>query len=163
MDTIMKLYLVQHAEALPKDVDPARPLSQRGRADAQQVADLLARAGLRVARVLHSGKKRAQQTAELLAVGALPGGKPEPTSGLNPNDPTDELAARASQWDDDTMVVGHLPYMARLASCLLTGDETSCLVAFTPGTVLCLEQAERGRWCLAWMIRPELSVASKLP
>ena len=63
----MRLYLVQHGEALPKQVDPERPLSERGRSDVARVADFLKGAGIRVTRVAHSGKTRARQTAELLA------------------------------------------------------------------------------------------------
>ena len=63
----MRLYLVQHAEALPADVDPARPLSANGRTDAERVATLLTGQVLGITRVLHSGKTRAEQTAGILA------------------------------------------------------------------------------------------------
>jgi phosphohistidine phosphatase len=52
-------------------------------------------------------------------------------------------------------LVGHLPFMARLASLLLTRDPKAEIVAFQPGTVLCLE-GEGGTWRVAWMLRPEL-------
>ena len=63
----MRLYLVQHGDALPEQVDPERPLSAEGRRDVEAVARLLASAGTRAVRVAHSGKLRAQQTAEVLA------------------------------------------------------------------------------------------------
>ena len=153
----MKLYLMQHGDALVKEVNPDRPLSDRGRADVQRITACLARADVRVARLLHSGKKRAQQTAELLAASILPAGRPEPSPGLNPNDPTDASADQAALWNEDTMLVGHLPHLARLASRLLGGEETSDVVAFTPGSVLCLQRAADGRWSVAWMVRPELA------
>ena len=34
----IKLYLVQHGEALPKEDDPARPLSEKGQADVRRLA-----------------------------------------------------------------------------------------------------------------------------
>ena len=34
----MKLYLVQHAAAMPKDENPERPLSPAGREDVQKIA-----------------------------------------------------------------------------------------------------------------------------
>ena len=40
---------------------------------------------------------------------------------------------------------------------LVTGDEHAEVVAFVPGTVLCLEPAG-DRWTVAWMVRPELVV-----
>ena len=35
----------------------------------------------------------------------------------------------------DTMLVGHLPFTARLAGRLVTGDEHAEVVTFVPGTV----------------------------
>src|SRR5688572_29245639 len=37
----MRLYLVQHGEAVPEQVDPQRPLSEAGRRDVQAMARLL--------------------------------------------------------------------------------------------------------------------------
>ena len=77
-------------------------------------------------------------------------------AGINPVDPTDHLVQAVGEWTDDTMVVGHLPFMGKLASRLVTGDEAASVVMFTPGTVVCLERGEQGSWSIAWMIRPEL-------
>ncbi len=49
----MKLYLVQHAEAVPAEDNPDRPLSDKGRTDVQRVASFLARS-VRVGRIIHS-------------------------------------------------------------------------------------------------------------
>ena len=62
----MRLYLVQHGDAVAKDVDPDRPLSDQGRADIQRLAEWLANQHVQVAQILHSGKRRAIETAELL-------------------------------------------------------------------------------------------------
>jgi phosphohistidine phosphatase len=154
----MKLLLVQHGDALPKEENPDRPLSPRGRSQVEHLAAFLGDSGLRVARVLHSGKLRAAQTAELLAASLLPDAKPEATAGLNPNDPTEQIATQAARWNDDVALVGHLPYMAKLAGRLLANNEDASTVAFVPGTAACLERTGAGRWSLAWMIRPELLV-----
>jgi phosphohistidine phosphatase len=47
----MNVYLVQHAEAMSKEVDPDRPLSERGRRDAEQVAAMAARMGVEVSQI----------------------------------------------------------------------------------------------------------------
>jgi phosphohistidine phosphatase len=154
----MNLYLVQHGDAVPKEVDAQRPLSAEGRAAIERVAGFLDKAGIRVGRILHSGKQRAAQTAELL-VAAVGGGPVERTSGIDPLDPTDPFAQTVSAWSEDTMVVGHLPFMGKLASRLLCGDEEIPSVAFRPGTVLCLQRADDGGWAVAWTIRPELLAA----
>ena len=54
------------------------------------------------------------------------------------------------------MLVGHLPFMGRLTSLLVSRVEEPDAVAFRPGSVVCLERGPEGTWTLAWMIRPEL-------
>ncbi len=152
----MKLYLVQHGEARARDVDPERPLTERGRADVERLAGFLARAGIRVTRVIHSGKRRAEQTATCLAGAVAPGLMAEAVDFLEPDG-----APSAHDWDaeggkGDLLVVGHLPYLGRLVSQRVIGDPAKPVVAFRPGSILCLELAEGEGWRVAWMIRPEL-------
>ncbi|MDJ0848388.1 MAG: histidine phosphatase family protein [Myxococcota bacterium] len=61
----MRVYLVQHGLAKSKDLDPARPLTDAGRDEAERVARAVAAAGVDPALILHSGKSRAEQTAEI--------------------------------------------------------------------------------------------------
>ncbi len=152
----MRLYLVQHGEALPKEVDSDRPLSDQGQQDAERLARFLAGRGVRVSRVSHSGKTRARQTAELLASTMAPGVKPDVRAGLAPNDPTDAFAETLAAWREDAMVVGHLPFMARLVTRLVTKSDNGRVVAYLPGSLVCLERDEDGAWAIAWMLRPEL-------
>jgi phosphohistidine phosphatase len=153
----MRLYLVQHGDAVPERLDPERPLSPAGRREVEAVAHLFASTGARVVRVAHSGKLRAQQTAELLATALAPGMVPDIMPGLNPNDPVEPVARTIADWTSDVMLVGHLPFMAKLVARLVAGDERKPVTAFVPGTVVCLEQAEAGDWVIAWMVRPELA------
>ncbi len=152
----MKLYLVQHGDAVAKELDPERPLSDQGRIDVQSVTRFLARAGIGVPVILHSGKKRAAQTAELLAGGVGQSPSPDKISGIDPLDPVAPFAQTVGEWTSDTMVVGHLPFLGKLASLLVTGNETPSVVAFQPASVACLERGQNDRWTLDWMIRPEL-------
>lgn len=152
----MRLYLVQHGEALPKEVDPDRPLGDAGRRDVQEVARFLAAAGIRVDGVAHSGKRRAEQTATLIAEALGANRLPEARSGLDPNDPVEVIATDVKAAEKDVMLVGHLPFMAKLATHLLAGREEPPAVGFVPGTVAALERTADGGFVLAWMIRPEL-------
>ncbi len=152
----MHLYLVQHGLALPKEADPDRPVSPEGRADIERLGDFVARAGVQVARTLHSGKTRAEQTAAILASGLMPGGKPQAHPGLAPADAVEPVANEIRHWDVDTLLVGHQPFMGRLASLLVTGSAQRELVSFEPGSLVCLERGEGSEWTLAWMIRPGL-------
>ena len=151
----MRLYLVQHGLALPKGVDSHRPLSKQGQDDVRRVAAFLARIELRVGAVVHSGKTRARQTAEILAA-AVSGGSLDTRGDLNANDPVEAVAKEAEGWTVDTILVGHLPFIARLTSRLVAGSEDQNVVEFQPGSVVCLERTGEGGWVIAWMIRPEL-------
>ena len=156
----MRLYLVQHGDAVPERLDPERSLSVAGRQEVEAVARLLAGAHARVAHVVHSGKLRAQQTAELLATALAPGTVPQAMAGLRPNDPVEPTVRTITDRTSDMMLVGHLPSMGKLVACLVAGDEHKPVAAFVPGTVVCLQQDEAGGWVIAWMVRPELALAS---
>ncbi len=152
----MKLYLVQHAEACAKDVNPERPLTDQGQADVERLAALMKRSGIQVERVIHSGKLRAQQTAEGLASSIAPGVYPEISGLMNPNDNPRAFDWQSESWDRDTLIVGHLPFMGGLVSHLLIDDVGHSLVAYQPGSIVCLEHRDDSRWQLNWMLRPEL-------
>ncbi len=154
----MRLYLVQHGEALATEVDPDRPLSDSGQRDVQRLAALLGRGVVGVARIVHSGKTRARQTAEILAAGLAGVTAAEAQAGLGPNDPVEPWMARAAGWDTSTMIVGHLPFMDRLVSGLLVGAPLASVVAFRPGSIVCLVNDGGGAWQIGWMLRPELLV-----
>ena len=107
-------------------------------------------------RVCHSDKLRAHQTAELFAAQISPGEPIEVVAGLNPNDPVEPVADRIKAWKEDVLLVGHLPFMGRLVACLVTGDSGRQIVAFKPGSIVCLERVEEGRWVVNCMLRPEM-------
>jgi len=152
----MRLFLIQHGEAVAKEVHPDRPLTDSGRDDVRLVGALLA--GVRISRIVNSGKVRARQTAEILASIIAPGITVEnATVGLAPNDSTDWLAEAVDNWTGDTMAVGHLPFMGRMVSRLVTGSAAGGIVDFKPGSVVCVERAESGAgWTVSWMVRPDL-------
>jgi phosphohistidine phosphatase len=152
----MKLYLVQHGKAVAKEENPERPLNDQGEQDIQRMAARLGDAGIEVTRVWHSGKQRAAQTAKLLAKKVLAGRKIEVLKGIGPDDPVAEFASDADVWHEDTLVVGHLPFMSRLVSLLTVGDAGHELVQFTPGSIVCLQREDAHHWVIAWMLRPEI-------
>lgn len=152
----MKLYLVQHGEARPKEVDPERPLTDQGREDVERLTAFLGRAGIQVARVIDSGKLRAAQTADLLAQTMAPLVELETHDNLQPNDDPAAIDWQQATGGRDTLVVGHLPFMARLVALLVAGDADRPVVAYQPGSIVCLESDADGGWVIDWMIRPEL-------
>src|SRR6266542_1028562 len=152
----MDLYLVQHGEAKQESEDPARPLTDRGRREVERVARAAARAGLRVARIFHSGKRRARETAEILGAAGLgpPHGMTE-LAGLGPmDDPA--IARRAlGELTEPALLVGHLPQLGRFASLLVVGDAEREIVAFRMGGIVCLG-SDDDCWRVKWMLTPEL-------
>lgn len=153
----MFLYLVQHGEAVPESENPDRPLTPTGRQDIEHIGAFLAQVGVRVPLIVHSGKRRAADTAAMLA--AAIGGEPtlSERTRLLPGDSTEWLAEQIGTWRDDTMVVGHQPFIGRLVSRLVLGKEAPALVDVTPGTVVCLSRrGATGAWFIAWLITPTL-------
>ena len=152
----MFLYLVQHGEAVTKEEDPERPLSSLGVVDVNRVAGFVAgNCGVVVGtKIHHSGKLRARQTAEIIASALkLPG--PEQGDNLNPMDDPAVWQSRLSECLNDQVLVGHLPYMSRLASLLLTGDPEIGVVKFRMGGIVAMKR-EEGLWSLQWMVVPEI-------
>lgn len=152
----MRLYLVQHGEAKAEVDDPARPLTDRGRTEVERVAALARKLEVRPAQMLHSGKLRAEQTARIIADVLELSEEPEAVSGLNPNDDVRSWAAKLAQQEEDLILVGHLPFMDRLASLLLCGDADRGIVQFRYGAIVCLERKEDGTWRLQWILAPDL-------
>jgi phosphohistidine phosphatase len=153
----MRLYLVQHAEAEPEEVNPDRPITSRGRADIERCALFASRGSMVSATALyHSGKTRARETAGVLAGHLKPERGTIESEGLLPNDDPAIWAGRLSQLHEDMMLVGHLPHLGRLASCLLCGDPARVVVEFTNACLLCMYRKDNGEWSVQWMIIPGL-------
>lgn len=151
----MHLYLLQHAHAEPKSVDPDRPLTPEGRADLDRLSERLAAAGVSVERVVHSGKTRAMQSAARMARRLLAHGEMDTSGLLEPDADPGAFIAWLGDLNEDILVVGHLPFVARLADRLLGVEGAASRVDFAPGCLLCLRRTGDG-WQLSWMLRPEL-------
>jgi len=150
------LYLVQHAKAVSKNQDPRRPLSEEGRAEARKVARFVAPLNLAVECLWHSGKTRAQQTADMYAEVFRVGDGPTARDGLAPNDNVALLRDELAVATDTTMIVGHMPFVSKLAALLLTGYESAPVVAFKNAGIVCLGRTEDNRWLIEWIVTPDL-------
>ncbi len=152
----MRLYLVRHGEAEREQVNPERPLTERGRREAEKVARFIKPLGLRVEAVWHSGKLRARQTAEILASAVASEKGALEHRGLAPMDPVEDVREEVLLEGEDLMVVGHMPFLGRLASSLLVGNEGRELVAFPEVALLCLEGSGEKDFSVAWMVTPQV-------
>jgi phosphohistidine phosphatase len=150
------LYVMQHGEATSEDENPERPLTPGGRAAVERVAARARAGGVRIDRCFHSGKLRAAQTAELLA--AAVGGALVQRDGLAPNDPVGPVAAWAREVGETVGLVGHLPFLDRLASLLVADDEGAGVVRFHMGGLVCLSAPASGKpYAVEWALTPELA------
>ncbi len=152
----MKLFLVQHAKAASKEVDPDRPLTEEGRRDIQKIAAFVRPLSLCVDFLWHSGKTRARQTSEILAEVVTVRNEMVAHDGLAPNDDVKTIKEKIDSAGQDIMIVGHLPFLSKLASLLLTGSESSSTVAFKQGGIVCLNHSDDNQWQITWMITPGL-------
>jgi phosphohistidine phosphatase len=152
----MALFLVQHGKSLTKEEDPEQGLSGEGTADTERVAAVAKGYGVRVSCIAHSGKKRARQTAEIFAAALSPEKGIQERGGLNPLDDVVQLAAALNS-KEDLMLVGHLPFMERLTSCLITGLVERLVFKFQNGGIVCLDMdPERPSWFIKWALMPKI-------
>lgn len=152
----MKLYCIRHghAEQLPNK-NGERPLTRQGIKEINRVAAYLAHQDIRAVHVMHSGKLRAQQSAIILAKAMLKDQLVKVCELLRLNHQTAPLIDRIQEWHDDTLLVGHMPFMSQLVSALILGNDYPDILCFQPATVVCLERFEN-RWILNWILCPDL-------
>jgi len=150
----MQLFLVQHGEAMTKDQDPNRPLTVEGRASVRRTAELASRLAIDVAEIRHSDKLRAIQTARELE--RTLGAPTKQVSGLDPNDDISGLRRELSWSKNNLLIVGHMPFLGRLAASLLCQDESSPVIHFQMAGIVKLDRLDGSRWILHWILPPEV-------
>ncbi|MCC5832414.1 MAG: phosphohistidine phosphatase SixA [Chlamydiales bacterium] len=151
----MKLYLVRHGDYLSSDIDSRQPLSQTGKEETASVARYLEECGVEIDEILHSVKARSKETAEILGKRLAPDVALNEREGLKPLDPVEPIIEEIKLYERDLMIVGHLPFMEKLLTSLLFGDEGPSPVAFTGSCVVCLE-GENSSWTISWIVSPAL-------
>ncbi|MBN2078790.1 MAG: phosphohistidine phosphatase SixA [Spirochaetes bacterium] len=150
----MALYLVQHGAAHPGESDPERTLTDQGRLDVSRIAEVARGYRVKVNAVMHSGKTRARQTAEIFADILGPSIPLYVEAEMGPKDDAAAFAARLDN-TADRMYVGHLPFMERLTSFLVGASIERPVFRFQNGGILCLDLLpETGLWVIKWALMP---------
>jgi len=153
----MALYLVQHGLSYSESVDPDRSLTEEGISAVERIASVAAGYNIHVSLIRHSGKKRARQTAEIMARYLLSDVPIEETPGLNPNDDVKAFAGLLDPGRDE-MIVGHLPFLERLVSYLITGNIGTLIFQFQNGGIICMDMLDAGKvWIIKWTLMPKIS------
>jgi len=160
---MIRLYLVQHGEAHPENVDPARSLTDTGRLQIMRSAEGIKRLQIVPDMIFTSTKKRAVQSAEIFSevVGIRsssivqddvfkPSGDPESALRFI----KEKLSQCVNESTLHLLIAGHMPSVAKIAN-VLTGCGES--IAFKNGAVLCIETEllEQRAGKILWYILPE--------
>lgn len=155
----MRLYLLRHAEAsYDASDDASRMLTFKGERSVGRLCRRLREKEFQGLQVIHhSGYTRAEQTAELFRDALALPVPVRARSRLTPMDDPRALADFLWEGEEDRMLVGHNPHLARLTAWLLTGDVEADCIHFKKCGLLCLERGSgpcearpAGVWLLSW-------------
>jgi phosphohistidine phosphatase len=148
------IYLMRHADAVSDEVNPVRPLSQRGRDQVARVcAALRKNADFRPGEIMHSSLERSRETAELLAQGLKLIAPLVPTRGIEPDDDPGRIAAVLESSKGDVAIVGHEPHLGVLASLMVHGPERSGVFFPFPKAAMLALTRDGKRWRSEWLVR----------
>ena len=152
----MALYLIQHGKSLSKEQDPDQGLSAEGIAETERIANQAKDDGVTVSQIRHSVKTRARQTAEIFAGALNPKQGIREVSGIKPLDDVAEYAANIDPVEN-IMLIGHLPFMERLTSFLITGSIDKPVFKFQNSGIVCLDKDPEAQvWVIRWALMPKI-------
>jgi phosphohistidine phosphatase len=75
------------------------------------------------------------------------------------NQPLDDVTKIAGGFysEQNLMLIGHLPFMERLTSYLITGSPDKKVIKFQNGGIVCLDtEPETGHWFIKWALMPRI-------
>ena len=136
----MRLYLMQHAVAYSTEENSERALSPAGVEQAKLSAQGIRRLGLEFDLIMTSPKRRAKQTAALVAEEVrYPYSDILTTEALMPDRSPGEFLELLQKESTDSriLIVGHLPQLAHLAATLTQGGD----LIFENAGLTCLEMS----------------------
>ncbi|NIQ37494.1 MAG: phosphohistidine phosphatase SixA [Proteobacteria bacterium] len=155
----MEIYIMQHGQAFSKEVDPERSLSLDGQDQVAASAQALEKIGVGLDLIAVSPKKRARQTAEIVAQSlSYPVEDIKITESLQPTAPAAEAIAFLKAYEDKERVflAGHLPSVGEIASDLLSeGSHVS--IHFEMGGVcrIDVDMVQAGSGDLRYYLTPD--------
>jgi len=153
----MKIYLAQHAKAKSEEEDLSRPLNDEGIKDVKKICEFLKPLKIKVNAIYHSEKLRAKQTAMFINEAVTSENGIIELKDLNPNDDPEKIFSFIMDQKKDFIIVGHLPYLAKLTGFLIAKDQNAEPVSFTQGCIACLEKNnEKEKFILQYLVRPDI-------
>jgi phosphohistidine phosphatase len=92
----------------------------------------------------------------VLAAALSPPGGVVAVPGLAPKDDVRPVADALARESGPLMLVGHLPFLGRLAALLICGDLAASAVRFRNGGIVTLTRQEN-QWMVSWVLTPEMA------
>jgi len=150
----MYLYCMRHGEAELDVIDSERALSAQGQSDVRRMGKYLAKQGYPISQIVQSGMLRAEQTAEAVAHSLKEMPRLEAMPELQGESLVEPMAEQIQHWQEDTMLVSHMPFISNLVSYLVTGQAHLGLTAFPPAGLVVLERSRPGVWQIVMVLSP---------
>jgi len=131
-------------------------LTPEGEKEVDRIAEFVAAFNVSVLQISHSGKARAKQTARIMANHLKPSSGVKEMKGLNPNDDVTEIV-KSLHPASNIMLVGHLPFLEKLVSYLITGTKDKTIIKFQYGGIVCLDKDSSNQfWHVKWALMPDM-------
>jgi phosphohistidine phosphatase len=150
----MRVYLMQHGQALSAEQDAAKPLSPAGVDTVKAAARGMRHLGLHFDLIATSTKRRATQSAALIAEGVrYPHSDILASEALLPDRDAQEALdlLRQEAADSAILIVGHLPQLDALARQLMPGLN----LAFANAGLSAFELDQNGSTQLLFSLPPQ--------
>ena len=151
----VKVILARHGEATSALENPNRPLSKRGIDEVGKMVRFLEPLQISVDEIRHSGKKRAEETAEILGGSVKSAKGIRAVSGMSPNDDVEPIADLLNAEGVSVMLVSHMPFLSYLTSFLILGHHDREIVNFLTASLAGLSKTPLG-WRLDWLLHPHI-------
>lgn len=146
----MSIILCQHGEAVSKEENPERPLTQKGRIKVISIVEKAFKNRKRPGFIYHSSKIRAKQTAEIIEKTLGMTGALIESDKLGPNDDP-EIFLKSIVLNHDILIVGHLPFLKVMASFLIKGTKREHVTNFQNGCLIYFQKKEGSDyWEIDW-------------
>ena len=156
MRVFMKVYLMQHGQALPAQIDVEEGLSKEGKLTILHSAQGLKKLGVQIDILVSSPKKRALETAQIIQQEIICADQivSEKIKAKSPVEESIQFLQGISD-KESIFLVGHLPSLKEIVSFLLCTDFVE--IDFCNGGCCLIETEEllSHRGSLRWYLRAE--------
>ncbi len=161
----MNIFILRHGIAVERGTsgfedDSKRPLTPKGKRSLRKIAAAMKKMDLRFDLILSSPHERAKRTAEIVSENLKLKKRLRFSDALKPDGDAKILIRQLNEFKpapENILLAGHEPYLSRLISLLISGDENVAM-DFKKGGLCKLEiEKLRAGQCaqLAWLLTPK--------